>query len=93
MSVAGETALQAHDLALMHQKFLRAKGIFIEDVSLFIGADMHTVGIKFSAVATAESVGKVRVSETQGFYFRTKQLKPCLKGFENEVIVILPLWQ
>ena len=66
--------LQLADLPLVHQQPPGADGVFVEDVSLFIGGDVHAVDIDLPVLGDAEGVLQVQGPGPDGLDLRPGQL-------------------
>ena len=78
---------QAHDLALMHQQAARAHRVFVEDVALLIGADVHLTQPELTVLDLTPCVLEVQRAETNGLDLRAEQLDAGLEAFLNKIFV------
>ena len=79
--------LELADLPLVHQQPPGADGVFIEDVALFIGGDVHPVDVDLPVLRDAEGVLQVQGPGPDGLDLRPGQLDARLEAFLHKVLV------
>ena len=87
-AVLFDGAVQAHDLALVHEQLTRAAGILVENIALFIGADVHAVDGKLPVLDDAVGVLQVDVALTDGLDLCPHKGDARLELFQNEIVVV-----
>ena len=80
-------AEQLHDLSLMHQQLARTQRIVIEDISLFIGTDMHILHKNLAIPDDCIAVLEIGPARPQGLYFRPLQSQTGLIGLMDKEIM------
>ena len=79
---------QFHDLALMQQEPSSSQGLAVENIALFIRADIHTVHKSFAVVDRDISFLDTALALTDGFHLCAEQLDPCLIFFLYKIIMV-----
>ena len=79
--------MELHDLAFMHQKSANTKRIAVENISLFVRADVHSVDEDLAVFDIAPAVLKVHMTGTDAFYFGTEKFDPRFVFFINKIVM------
>ena len=72
----------------MQQKPSDTQRIFIEYISLLIGADVHTAHIHLTSVNLHKGFLNAAFSHANGFYLRAKELDARLVFLINKIIMV-----
>ena len=72
----------------MHQKFLRSQWIFVEDIALFIGTDMHSVYDHFALFNADKCFFDTAFSHAQRLYLCAVKFHTCLVFFLQKIIMV-----
>ena len=72
----------------MHQQFSCPERVFVEDVALLVGIDVHTIDIDLVLVDPHEGFLDAAFSHTDGFDFRSKQLNAALKFLIDKIVMV-----
>ena len=78
---------QPLDLTLVHEQAARADRVLIEDVALFIGADMHLPHPELSVLHAAPGVLEVQGAKPDGLDLRAEQLNARLEALLDEIFM------
>ena len=72
----------------MHQEPARAQRVFVEDVALLIGRDVHLADEKLAVFDLAPCLLEAEVSQTDGFDLGAGKLNAGFKFFFDEIFVV-----
>ena len=72
----------------MQQQFSRPQWIFVEDIALFIGADMHMFNEQLPILSMNEGFLDAAFPHAQGFYFSTCKCNTGFIFFFDKIIMI-----
>ena len=72
----------------MQQQSSGAQRIFVEDIALFVGADVHVINEGFSILDLNVAFLQTALTRTQAFYLCTSQRNTGLYGFFDKVVMI-----
>ena len=75
------------NLAFMRQQAAGAAGIFIKDIPLVVGTDMHSLYQQFTILNIDPAVLQVDPSGTQALDLRTFQFNAGFQRFDDKILV------
>lgn len=87
VTVALGQHLQLGDLALVHEQLAYTQRIFIEDIALFIGADMASVEEELTVFDNAEAILQIDCALAQGFDLCAEELNACFVSILDKIVV------
>ena len=76
------------DLAPVHEQLARAVGIAVEDIALFVRADVYAVGDKLAVFDTAEGILQIHPSAADGFDLCPAKSGAGFEAVDDEIFVI-----
>jgi hypothetical protein len=71
----------------VHQQALGAHRIPIENVAVFIGADMHAAGEELPVLDGAEGILEIHLTGADGFDLGPEKLDPGFKALKHKVFM------
>lgn len=78
---------QAVNFSSVEEKLSVSKRIFIENISPFIGVDVHTYNEAFSVSNLTKGLLNGSLSEAERFHFRSEKLNAAFQAFLHEKIM------
>ena len=86
--VLGDLGAQLQDLALVHEQPPHPVGVAVEDVALFVGADVHAADKDLAVFHGAEGVLEVQRPGADGLDLRAAQLDARLVAVQDKIVVV-----
>ena len=86
-AVLHHAGVELDNLPLVHQKAAGPHRVFIEDVAVLVGTDVHTPDKKLAVFDGAESILQIHVAAPDGFDLRSGQLNAGLEALKHKVFV------
>ena len=71
----------------MQEKLSDAHRVLVEDISVVIGGNVHTVYEKLAVVDSTPAVLKVYAASADRFDLGADKLNACFKAFEDKIFV------
>ena len=80
--------MELADLPFVHQQPLGPVRVLVEDVPLFIGRDVHAVGVNLAVLGHAVGILQIYPALADGFDLRPRQLDARLIPVLHEIVVV-----
>jgi len=87
VAIPFDVAQQTHDLFFVHEQLAFTQRIAIEDVALFVGADVHADDEHLTVNDLTERVLEIDRTASQALDLGTHQRDSALKGLVHEIVV------
>ena len=79
--------MELENFALVHEQAARTHGVFVEDVSMLVGAHVHPANPKLAVLDGAEAVLEVYLTCADGLDLGTEKLNSGFKALKHKVFM------